>query len=103
MNFVSLELRKSARGRKCQLNIPGVCNENRETTVWAHCNSVATNKGFGIKSHDLFGCDACSACHYWLDQGRASKEDKESYFWPAMVRSLSARLNDGWRFANEED
>ncbi len=30
------DLRKAARGRECQVRIPGVCNGNPETTVLAH-------------------------------------------------------------------
>ena len=30
------KLTKAARGRECQVRIPGVCNGNPETTVLAH-------------------------------------------------------------------
>ncbi|ECK2143415.1 DUF1364 domain-containing protein, partial [Salmonella enterica subsp. enterica serovar Enteritidis] len=30
------DLRKAARGRECQVRIPGYCNHNPETTVLAH-------------------------------------------------------------------
>lgn len=30
------DLRKAARGRECQVRIPGVCNGNSETSVLAH-------------------------------------------------------------------
>ncbi|MBU5563095.1 DUF1364 domain-containing protein, partial [Escherichia sp. S69_ASV_4] len=30
------DLRKAARGRECQVRIPGVCNGNPETSVLAH-------------------------------------------------------------------
>ncbi|HFR8650170.1 TPA: nuclease domain-containing protein [Escherichia coli] len=30
------DLRKAARGRECQVRIPGVCNGNPDTSVLAH-------------------------------------------------------------------
>lgn len=34
------DLRKAARGRECQVRIPGVCNGNPETSVLAHIRLV---------------------------------------------------------------
>ena len=58
--------RKAARGRDCQVRIPGVCNGNPETTVLAHLGGA----GMGRKHHDLHGAWCCSSCHDVLD-GRA--------------------------------
>lgn len=57
------KLRKSARGRECQIRIPGVCNFNPETTVLCHLNGA----GMGMKHPDLFGAFGCSACHDAID------------------------------------
>lgn len=57
------KLRKSAKGRECQIRIPGVCNGNPETVVLAHLNGG----GMGRKQPDLFGAFACSACHAAVD------------------------------------
>lgn len=35
------DLRKAARGRECQVRIPGVCNGNPETTILAHIRLAA--------------------------------------------------------------
>lgn len=59
-------LRKLARGRDCQVRIPGVCNGDPATVVLAHLNGA----GMGRKRHDLHGAYCCSACHDVLD-GRA--------------------------------
>ncbi|MCY1295723.1 putative nuclease YbcO [compost metagenome] len=56
------KLSKAARGRECQVRIPGVCNGNPETTVLAHYRLAGTC-GMGIKPHDLLGAWACSSCH----------------------------------------
>ena len=57
---------KSARGEECQVRIPGVCNHNPETTIFAHINGG----GMGMKQLDTEGSYCCSSCHDALD-GRA--------------------------------
>ncbi len=57
-------LRKAARGRDCQVRIPGVCNFNPETTVLAH---IRRGGGIGMKPSDLCGVLACSSCHDMID------------------------------------
>ena len=46
------DLRKAARGRECQVRIPGICNGNPETSVLAHIR-LAGLCGTGIKPPDL--------------------------------------------------
>lgn len=57
---------KAARGRDCQVRIPGICNGNPETTVLAHYRLAGTN-GMGCKPNDLQGAWACSDCHDAID------------------------------------
>jgi hypothetical protein len=57
------KLRKSARGRNCEIRIPGVCNGNSETTVLCHL----PGGGMGSKRPDLFGAFGCSDCHAAVD------------------------------------
>ncbi len=61
------DLRKAARGRECQVRIPGVCNGNPETSVLAHIR-LAGLCGTGIKPPDLIATIACSACHDEIDR-----------------------------------
>ena len=56
------DLRKAARGRECQVRIPGVCNGNPETSVLAHIRLTGLC-GTGTKPPDLIATIACSACH----------------------------------------
>jgi hypothetical protein len=51
------------------LRLPGVCNGNWETTVWAHSNSHEGGKAKGKKLArvDHIGAYACYACHMVLD------------------------------------
>jgi hypothetical protein len=63
----SVNLRKEARGRECQIRIPDVCNGNPETTVLAHYRLAGTC-GMGCKPDDAQGAWACSACHDEVDR-----------------------------------
>ncbi|WP_273874659.1 DUF1364 domain-containing protein [Serratia marcescens] len=61
------KLTKAARGRECQVRIPGVCNFNPETTVLAHYRLAGTC-GTAIKPDDTQSAWACSACHDEVDR-----------------------------------
>ncbi|QLR72982.1 DUF1364 domain-containing protein [Citrobacter freundii] len=60
------DLRKAARGRMCQVRIPGYCNHNPETSVLAHYRLAGTC-GIATKPHDMQAAIACSACHDIID------------------------------------
>ncbi|OAT34884.1 DUF1364 domain-containing protein [Proteus myxofaciens] len=60
-------LRKEARGRECQIRIPGVCNGNSKTVVLAHYR-MSGICGTGIKPNDAFGAWSCSSCHDEADR-----------------------------------
>ena len=64
---IMADLRKAARGRECQVRIPGVCNGNPETSVLAHIR-LAGLCCTGIKPPDLIATIACSACHDEIDR-----------------------------------
>ena len=66
-----MSLRKEAKGRGCMVRIPGVCNFNSETVVLAHIRLTGIS-GMGMKSPDLIGAWACSACHDEID-GRTNR------------------------------
>lgn len=87
--------RDGARGQACTLRIPGVCNRDPETTVFAHSNLLRDGKGKGRKADDLFGCDACSECHTWLDSGQAHSVTKQLAFHQAMKETLLRRIKQG--------
>ena len=66
MRVVSKPLRDSAKGEDCALRLPGVCNQNPETTVLAHV--PCGQRGMGMKGPDMIAVYACSACHDALDK-----------------------------------
>ena len=59
------KLTKAARGKPCTVNLYPYCNEDPETTVFAHMPSE--DSGMGYKSPDHWGCFSCSICHDILD------------------------------------
>ena len=69
MKIVSKKIRDSARGKDCTLRLPGVCNFNPETTVFAHIGVI---RGMGLKCNDNMGIYCCSNCHDTLDSRTAS-------------------------------
>lgn len=78
-------LRDSARGERCTLCLPRVCNQDPATTVLAHLPSEIK----ASKSTDLSSAFACSACHDVTD-GRARYDwggMRDWYLRRAMVRT----------------
>lgn len=89
---MSQSLRKFARGKSCQIRLPGICNGDTETTVLAHYRLIGIS-GMGMKSPDLLGAHACSACHAFVD----SHHDTETRLAHAegCFRTLALLKNAG--------
>lgn len=87
-----LNLRRFAKGKPCQVRVPGVCNFNPETTVLAHIRLGGVG-GAGMKPPDLCAVHCCSACHDLID-GRRKHEItqlvRESYILHGLLRTLEA-------------
>jgi hypothetical protein len=93
-----MTLRKEARGRGCTVRIPGVCNFNSETVVLGHIR-VAGVSGMGLKSPDLLGAWACSACHDEID-GRThksglSRDELRLAHYDGMARTIMQLHKEG--------
>jgi len=67
----------SARGENCTIRLPGICNGNPETVVFAHLNKVRFGSGRGIKSD--FGAYSCSSCHDSVDFRTMTLDRKDVY------------------------
>ena len=70
-----MNLRQYARGKPCQMRIPGVCNHNPETTVLCHLGGG----GMGTKQPDILGAWGCSDCHDVVDGRRPLPKDSIPY------------------------
>ena len=71
-----MNLRKEAKGRGCMVRIPGVCTHNSETVVLAHVRLTGVS-GMGMKSPDILGAWACSACHDAVDRRNHTDLDRD--------------------------
>lgn len=89
-------LRKEARGRECQVRLPGICNGNPETVVLAHYRMVGIC-GTGMKPDDLFGAWACSRCHDEIDRRTRITDVNEARVahLEGVIRTQNALLREG--------
>jgi hypothetical protein len=90
------DLRKEAKGRECQVRLPGVCNFNPETTVLGHLR-LAGITGGAQKAPDLLGAWVCSACHAEADrQTRTLERDfVRLAFHEGVERTQYALIQEG--------
>jgi hypothetical protein len=94
-----VDLRKAARGRECQIRIPGCCNGNSETSVLAHYRLAGTC-GTGYKPDDIQGAIACSSCHDLID-GRVktkeySRDDLKLMHAEGVFRTIAIWKDEGF-------
>jgi hypothetical protein len=91
------KLTRLARGRDCQVRLPGICNGNPETTVLAHVR-MAGLSGIGYKANSLAGAWACSACHDAIDR-RAHLDLERDYVRLAhlegVIRTQAQLIREG--------
>jgi hypothetical protein len=76
-----------AKDRPCLLLVPGICNHRTDTTVTCHQNE---GKGMAIKAPDNRSVWGCVACHTWLDQSGAPREQKRQAFAQGLQRQMRA-------------
>ena len=92
-----MDLRKYARGKPCQVRLPG-CDGGGETTVLAHYR-LAGYCGTGTKPNDLaFGAWCCSPCHDLID-GRVraflTRDQLRMAHAEGVLRTIAALVRDG--------
>jgi Protein of unknown function (DUF1364) len=93
-----MNLRKLAKGKDCQVRVPGVCCGERDTTVLAHLRLPGIT-GFGIKAPDLLGAYACHACHSVVDgqqKSRYSREELKVMFYEGIFRTQHWLIREGF-------
>lgn len=92
------KLLDSARGKSCQLRLPGICSHDPETVVAAHIR-IAGTCGTGIKPSNLLTVRGCDACHAVID-GRTraphiTPEQLTLYIHEAHCRTLVEYEREG--------
>ena len=95
-----MDLRKQAKGRECQIRMPG-CSYNTDTVVLAHLNNKGMfGVGIGQKVPDIFGAWSCNHCHDVVD-GRTSapalwtKAEVDLAFAHGVFRTQNILLQEG--------
>lgn len=64
---VRQDIRDSARGEPCLMQLPGVCTHE---AIWSHARWPWAGKGGATKSVDVAGAYVCSACDAVYDGQR---------------------------------
>jgi hypothetical protein len=72
----------------CFLLIDRVCRSGVNPSVPCHSNHQRHGRGKDNKAHDCFTVPGCPECHYWLDFGPATREDKDQAFMAGLERWL---------------
>lgn len=91
------KIRKSAKGKDCQVRIYGYCCANPETTIAAHINRKGLH-GMGCKTSDILTVRACCVCHDVLDGRMPSwytREQLDGFALDALCRTLVAYEQEG--------
>lgn len=77
----------ACRGEECYLRVPGVCVSrgwSHDSVVDCHSNQSIHGKAGGLKAKHEFTVPGCGPCHYWLDFGKATWEEKVLVFDTAL-------------------
>ena len=86
---------RSAKGEICTVRLPGYCNHNNETTVFAHKNGRGGAPRYeGIAT--IQGAYACSDCHDVVDRRQncnLTAGDVKRFFYEGIFRTQQ-RLDD---------
>ena len=93
MEWSGVNLRKTARGRDCQVRIPGVCNFNPETTVLAHVR-LSGITGVAQKAPDLLGAWCCSDCHTVTERAKFDNGIQRA-FLEGVIRTQYQLIKEG--------
>lgn len=92
------KLTKAARGRDCQIRVPGICNGDSNTTILAHFRMAGTRCGTGLKPNDLQGAWSCSACHDAVDaraKTEFSRDELRVMHLEGVVRTIDILVAEG--------
>jgi hypothetical protein len=93
----SKKYKNNARGRRCTMQIAGVCSHDADTVVFTHFPDES--HGIGIKADDIVGGDACSSCHDAIDRRTKTpaefEEHRHFYLMRSMVRTIKSRIEAG--------
>ena len=87
-------LRAEAKGRDCQIRVPGVCSGDNRTVVLCHLPGA----GMGRKHHDLHGAWGCYQCHAVVDGHQKCQYPPELlrlWLHEAVIRTQQILIDEG--------
>ena len=88
------KLRKSAKGKYCQIRIPTYCLHNPETVCLCHMNGY----GWAKKSLYIHASYGCQVCHDIVDgrkKTRWSPETIKLWFLEGIIRTQEMMWKEG--------
>lgn len=86
------KLRDSARNEACV-----ACGADNGTTVWCHADSQKYGKGYGLKSHDLFGFFGCDRCHDFYGSSKGmERQERDEWFIEQFIKSMIIACEKGY-------
>jgi hypothetical protein len=81
-------LRDKKRLEACRTLPCQHCGAEDGTVVAAHSNEGIHGKGRGIKASDEFVAALCQKCHYQVDQGKMSKQERAALWHNAHIKTI---------------
>lgn len=93
------DLRKLARGRECEIRVPGRCNRDSSTVVLCHCR-MSGMSGMSIKAPDWLGAFGCFNCHQIVDGQAGGWVEYPQWYRDLLLadgvmRTLSILIDEG--------
>ena len=88
------QIRRLAKGRDCQIRIPGVCSGDPRTVVLCHLPGA----GMGRKSNDIHGAWGCFECHAVVDGHKKCDYPPEMlrlWLHEAVIRTQQVLIDEG--------
>ena len=104
MRYKNKKLRELCRGKRCYLQIPGICKNRTDTVVPVHSPDYLRmhgKDGMNVKAHDIFIVPGCQDCHDVLDGRRhisnihITKQDLQWFFDNAHAEFLVDIIKSG--------
>lgn len=84
------KITESAKGKPCQLRIPGHCRHDTEHTVCCHLRRPGV-AGTALKPDDVLSVRGCDVCHEIIDGKRKSefsREQLDTFMLDAFCRTI---------------
>jgi hypothetical protein len=86
------KITQRARGKECQIRLPGICTFYPEQTVPCHFRMHGLS-GAGYIADAIFVAHGCMACHQWVDTHKDA--ETQLAFAQAVFRTQLTLIEEG--------